>query len=76
MSLTIDNPAAINVVVQPEENEFTFPRAQTKNVSQLLLKLGIRQGAALVAREGILLTPDIPLFPGDTILVRKVVSSG
>ncbi len=51
-----------------------MPRPKT--VSQLLARLGIRQGTALVIREGELLTPDRRIENGETIIVRSVVSQG
>ena len=67
-------PATINVFLQPEEKELVLPRP--KNVQQLLKALGLGSCAALVAREGELLTPDRAISPGDRLLVRKVTSSG
>ena len=69
-------PATLQVLLQPEERELELPRAKAKNVARLLETLGLRQGTALVARDGTLLTPDVPLYPGQTILVRKVMSVG
>lgn len=66
----------ISVCVQPEEEIFTIPRTKVKNVSRLLIYLGIRPYTALVARNGIPITPDTPLYKGQEILVRKVMSSG
>ena len=45
-------------------------------MARLLDALGLRRGTALVARDGVLLTPDVPLYPGQTVLVRKVMSGG
>ena len=67
-------PATVSVLLQPEEKEFIVPRP--KNAQQLLQILGLRSCAALVAREGELLTPDRAVYPGDRLLVRKVTSSG
>jgi sulfur carrier protein ThiS len=64
----------ISVLVQPEEKEFVLPRPKT--VQQLLKTLGLGSCAALVAREGELLTPDRAIYSGNRILVRKVISSG
>ena len=61
-------PSTLRVVLQP--------RARAKNVARLLDALGLRRGTALVARDGVLLTPDVPLYPGQTVLVRKVMSGG
>ena len=66
----------VTVQLQPGRSEFELPRARAKNVARLLEELGLRQGTAIVARDGILLTPDVPLYPGQTVLVRKVMSSG
>lgn len=51
-----------------------MPRPKT--VLQLLRKLDIRRGAALVIRDGGLLTPDREILPNDSIIVRIVTSSG
>ncbi|HJB65519.1 MAG TPA: hypothetical protein H9768_04450 [Candidatus Mailhella merdavium] len=67
---------SITVQLQPGCSEFAVPRRRAKNVARLLEHLGLRQGTAIVAREGTLLTPDVPLFSGQTVLVRKVMSSG
>ena len=66
----------VTVQLQPGRSELELPRARAKNVARLLEELGLRQGTAIVARDGILLTPDVPLYPGQTLLVRKVMSSG
>ena len=67
-------PATISVFLQPEDKELILPRP--KNARQLLTALGLRSCAALVAREGELLTPDRAIYSGDRLLVRKVTSSG
>jgi len=67
-------PATVSVFLQPEDTEFSLPRP--KNAQQLLKALGLSSDAALVAREGELLTPDRAIYPGDCLLVRKVTSSG
>lgn len=67
-------PAIVTVVVQPEDENFVLPRPKT--VQRLLDALGLRTCAALVARDGELLTPDRAVYPGDRLLVRKVTSSG
>jgi sulfur carrier protein len=64
----------IVVRVEPEGSELSFERLNT--VLQLLNRLGIRPGGALVIREGELLTPDRKLGRGDMIIVRKVGSRG
>lgn len=69
-------PSTLHVLLQPEERQWELPRAKAKNVARLLETLGLRQGTAIVARDGILLTPDVPLYPGQTVMVRKVMSSG
>ena len=68
------SPAEITVVLQPEEKRFAMPRPKT--VLQLLHKLNIRPGTALVIREQGLLTPDREILPNDVITVRIVTSSG
>jgi len=67
-------PPQITVLLQPEGREFALPRPKT--VLQLLHKLDIRPGAALVIREGGLLTQDRQILPDDHITVRLVTSSG
>ena len=66
--------ATVSVFLQPEDKELVLPRP--KNAQQLLHALGLRPCAALVAREGELLTPDRAIYPGDRLLVRTVTSSG
>ncbi len=66
----------IYVCLQPQEEHFTVPRKKAKNVARLLIHLGIRPYTALVARDNIPLTPDVPLYPDQHIIVRKVMSSG
>ena len=53
-----------------------MPRVKAKNVGILLRTLGLRQGTAIVACGDTLLTPDTPLYPGQHVLVRTVMSSG
>lgn len=72
--MTEYTPPTITVRIQPEEQVVTMPRIKT--VLQLLKKLEIRPGTALVARNGELLTPDREVLPNDELLVRKVTSSG
>ena len=67
-------PAAITVILEPTGGKKEIARPKT--VSQLLGQLGIRQGTALVIREGELLTPDRRIETGETITVRSVVSRG
>lgn len=68
--------STIQVLLQPGDSTFEMPRARAKNVARLLAALNLRQGTAIVARDGELLTPDVPLYPGQSVLVRKVMSSG
>ncbi len=64
----------VTVLLQPEEKTFEIKRPKTSR--QLLHALGLREETALVARNGQLLTPDVPIYAGDSLLVRKVTSSG
>lgn len=64
----------ITVCLEPEGKTLTLPRP--KSVLQLLRTLQIRQGSALVIRDGGLLTQDREILPGDHIIIRNVVSSG
>jgi len=66
--------ATITVLLEPTGGTREIPRPKT--VSQLLNRLAVRQGSALVIRDGELLTPDRRIEPGDTITVRSVVSRG
>ena len=66
----------VTVQLQPGRSEFELPRARAKNVARLLEELGLRQGTAIVARDGILLTPDVPLYPVQRLLLRNVMSRG
>ena len=66
--------ARVTVLLQPEEQNISLPRPKTAR--QLLAALGIGEECALVAREGQLLTPDRHIWPNDSLLVRKVASSG
>lgn len=68
------SPAEITVILQPEEKRFAMPRP--KSVLQLLRKLSIRPGTALVIRDQGLLTPDREILPNDVVTVRIVTSSG
>jgi Sulfur transfer protein involved in thiamine biosynthesis len=67
-------PATITLVQEPTGGTITMPRPKT--VTQLLHKLAIRPGTALVIRNGELLTPDRRIEPNDTITVRTVISRG
>lgn len=64
----------ITVILQPQEKTISLPRPKT--VLQLLGKLGIRRGTALVIRDGELLTQDRAILKDDVITVRIVTSSG
>ncbi len=67
-------PPTVTVLLQPEEKHMELPRPKT--VRQLLQALSLREETALVARNGTLLTPDLRIYNGDELLVRKVTSSG
>lgn len=67
-------PATVTVLLQPQEKTLVLKRPKTAR--QLLAALDLREETALVVREGELLTPDRRIYSGDTLLVRKVVSSG
>lgn len=67
---------AITVILQPEEEQRIIPRRKAKNVKRLLEFLGLRPYTALVIRNEIPLTPDVPLYAEQTIIVRKVMSAG
>jgi len=71
-----DKEAMVTVYLQPTEKTFTVPRVRCKTVARLLQELGLRQTTAIVVRDGTLLTPDVPLYSGQSVLVRKVMSSG
>ncbi len=64
----------ITVRLEPEGTELTYPSINT--VLQLLNKLKLRPTAALVIRDGGLLTPDLRLYSGDEITVWMVGSRG
>jgi len=64
----------ITVRITPGDKVLTFDRLNT--VLQLLNKLGLGMSDALVARDGVLLTPDRKLRRGDELTVRVVVSRG
>lgn len=66
--------AAITLILEPTGGTKTVPRPKT--VYQLLDRLAIRHGSALIIRDGELLTPDRSIKAGDTITVRSVVSRG
>ena len=64
----------MRVLLQPEEKMVELPKAKTARA--VLNALGLRECTALVARDGELLTPDRAVAPGDSLIVRKVTSSG
>jgi len=66
----------VTVTLQPEEREIVFPRHKVKTVKRLFVALGLRECTAIVVRDGQLLTPDRRINSNDTLLVRKVTSSG
>lgn len=66
----------LTVILQPKEEIRIIPRHKAKNVKRLLEFLGLRPYTALVIRNDIPLTPDVPLYAEQTIIVRKVMSSG
>lgn len=68
------NAATITLILEPDGGTRVMERPKT--VTQLLNRLAVRQGTALVIREGELLTPDRRVEKGDTIIVRTVVSRG
>lgn len=67
------NPT-ITVTLEPVGGTRDIPRPKT--VAQLCNRLGIRQGTALIIRNGELLTPDRHIETGDVITVASVVSQG
>ncbi len=71
---TTYTPPTITVRLQPKEQTLTLPRPKT--VLQLLNRLDIRLGTAIVIRDGGLLTQDREILPNDVITVRIVTSSG
>lgn len=74
---TEERPAGfrpVRVFLERENKRLEFDRVNT--VLQLLNKLGLKQGTALVIRDGGLLTPDLKINPGDEITVRTVISRG
>lgn len=64
----------ITVHLEPENETVTLSRVKT--VIGLLGRLDRHSGSVLVIRDGGLLTPDVRLKPGDTVIVRTVVSQG
>ena len=67
-------PPSVTVLLEPQGETLILPRPKT--VLQLLRTLRIRQGSALVIRDGGLLTQDREVLPGDHITIRSVVSRG
>lgn len=67
-------PATVTVHMQPSGDVLTIPRPKT--VLQLLKKLSLRTGVALVIRDGGLLTPDRQILANDVLIVRIATSSG
>ena len=66
----------LTVILQPGEEKRIIPRHKAKNVKRLIEFLGLRPYTAMVIRNNIPLTPDVPLYPDQTIIVRKVMSAG
>lgn len=66
--------ATITLELQPEGRICTMERPKT--VRQLLDRLDLLEETALVIRDGTLLTPDLAIRPGDSIIVRQVTSRG
>ena len=66
--------ATVTVILEP--NGGTRVMERPKTVTQLLNRLAVRQGTALVIRDGQLLTPDRRIEKGEVITVRTVVSRG
>lgn len=67
---------SLTVILQPGEEKRIIPRHKAKNVRRLIEFLGLRPYTAMVIRNNIPLTPDVPLSPEQTIIVRKVMSAG
>lgn len=66
----------LTVILQPGEEKRIIPRQKAKNVRRLIEFLGLRPYTAMVIRNNIPLTPDVPLYPEQTVIVRKVMSAG
>ena len=64
----------ITIYMDPGDRKMTIPWPKT--VGQLLKKLELQEGTALVARDGKLLTPDRHIWPDDAIYIRIVISRG
>ncbi len=69
-------PKPIRVHLQPEEKIIEIPKKSARTVKRLLEFLNIKECTAIVVRNNTLLTPDLPLFNGDELLVRKIQSTG
>ena len=67
-------PPGVSVLLQPGESQVLLAKVRT--VRAVLTALELRPGMAIVARRGELLTPDRPVWPGDELLVRRMMSSG
>ena len=64
----------VTVKLEPEGKEIEFTKLNT--VLQLLNKMDIHYTDALVIRDNELLTQDRKINKGDTIILRKVISTG
>ncbi len=73
---TYEPAEPIIVHLQPEEKILEIPRHKARTVKRLFDYLGIKLCTAIVVRNETLLTPDLPLFSGDKLLVRKIQSTG
>ena len=67
-------PRTIEVLLEPEGKTIIMPRPKTS--MRLLQNLNLPTDAALVIRDGGLLTPDREVLPEDRITVRIVTSQG
>ncbi len=66
----------LKIHLQPEEKHIEIYRREARTVKRLLQFLNIKPQTAIVVRNNTLLTPDLQLFSGDEILVRKIQSTG
>lgn len=64
------------VVVYMEPGGETLEIRKANTVLQLLNQLKLKPTRTLVIRDGRLLTPDLPLQHGDSLIVRTVGSRG
>lgn len=64
----------VEVRLEPGGETLSIRKANT--VLQLLNQLKLKPTRALVIRDGRLLTPDLPLAHGDSLIVRTVGSRG